>query len=204
MHRATVAICASRSLTDERRDGASGAPSNAAAVDEQRVPIGVVRAAHGVRGWVRMQVYGDGGDALVAGNAVTLVGEDAPERVCEIRQVTSGRKAGEARVAFVGVESREAADALRGWQVSVPASLLGPPGDDTYWSHDLIGCRMHSDEGRDIGEIAGVWETGASDVLVVRGADEREHLVPAAFLRDVDLAERRVVVELVPGLIEED
>ena len=190
-------------MTDDRR-GAPGAPVPDTSGDEQRVPIGVVRAAHGVRGWVRVQVFGDGDSALVSGNTVTLVGEDAPERACVIRQVTSGRKAGEARLAFEGVESREAADALRGLQVVVPASLLGEPGEDAYWAHDLVGCEMRAETGRVVGEITGVWETGASDVLIVRGSHDREHLIPAALMRDVDLEARRVVVELLPGLIEDD
>ena len=54
-----------------------------------------------------------------------------------------------------------------------------------------------------VGEIRGIWETGASDLLVIAAPGGREHLVPVALLRDVDLAAGRVVVELLPGLLED-
>ena len=191
----TAATRASRSLTDDRPVGAADAS------DERLVPIGRISAAHGVRGWLRMHVFGDGGDALRPGVALHVTESKGAKHVFELRQVTSGRKGGEARIALEGVPDREAADALRGADVAVAAAELGVAGDGEVWVHDLIGCRVASEHGEDIGEIRGLWEAGASDVLVVAAADGREHLVPAAFLRDIDLAARRVVVEVLPGLL---
>jgi 16S rRNA processing protein RimM len=49
-----------------------------------------------------------------------------------------------------------------------------------------------------------IWETGAHDVLVVEGEDGRRVLLPAAreFLREVDVAGRRVVIDVIPGLLD--
>jgi 16S rRNA processing protein RimM len=185
-------------LTDERPVGSADAS------DEKLIPIGRISAAHGVRGWLRMHVFGDGGDALRPGVALHVTGPKGGTQVYEIRQVTSGRKSGEARLALEGVSDRDAADALRGSVVAVAAAELGAAGDGEVWVHDLIGCRVASEAGEDIGEIRGLWEAGASDVLVVAARDGGEHLVPAAFLRDIDLAARRVVVEVLPGLLGDE
>jgi 16S rRNA processing protein RimM len=155
-----------------------------------------------LRGWLRVRVFGDAGDALRVGAPVTLVGESAREY--RVTQVTPGRIAGEIRVALEGVDGRTAADALRGARVWLPADRLAPLPRGQWWGHELVGCRVEGEDGATVGVITGIWETGAPDVLVVAADDGREHLVPAALLRDVDVAGRRAVIEVLPGLLEAD
>ena len=102
------------------------------------------------------------------------------------------------------------------------ADLEALPADEYYW-HQLVGCRVeeqvaeqdqereegHEEEGsevrgRAIGNVVEIWETGAHDVLVVRDDKGRQHLIPTAreFMQQVDLEERRIVVRLLPGLLE--
>jgi len=183
-------------LTDDRPAASAGSDG------EKLIPIGRISAVHGVRGWLRMQVFGDGGEALRPGVALQLTKPEGDVQVFELRQVTSGRKGGEVRVALEGVSERSAAEVLRGSGVAVAAHALGEAGEDEIWVHELVGCRVESEDGVVLGEIRGLWETGASDVLVVAAADGREHLVPAALLCDVDVVARRVVVEMLPGLID--
>jgi 16S rRNA processing protein RimM len=184
-------------LTDDRPAASAGSS------DERLIPIGRIAAAHGVRGWLRMQVFGDGGEALRPGVTLHVTMPEGGVQVFELRQVTAGRKAGEARVALAGVLDREAAEALRGSGVAVVAEALGEAADDEVWVHELVGCSVEGEDGVRVGEIRGLWEAGSADVLVVAAADGREHLVPAALLRDIDLTARRVVVELLPGLIDD-
>jgi 16S rRNA processing protein RimM len=90
-----------------------------------------------------------------------------------------------------GLRSREDALALLGHVLEVRASDAPAPEDDAFWVRDLIGMRAHCGE-RDLGEVTDVLERPANDVLVVRLADGREHLVP--FIREavpaVDVAAR--------------
>jgi 16S rRNA processing protein RimM len=184
-------------LTDDRPAAAAGDS------DEKLIPIGRISAAHGVRGWLRMQVFGDGGEALRPGVSLVLTPPEGGATVFELRQVTPGRKGGEVRLGLEGVSDRAAADALRGSAVAVAAAALGAADEGEVWVHDLVGCRVESEQGAALGEIRGLWEAGSSDVLVLAAADGREHLVPAALMRDIDLAARRVVIELLPGLIDD-
>ena len=72
-----------------------------------------------------------------------------------------------------------------------------------YLVKDLDGCRVLTETGEDLGEIKDVYPTGANDVFSVR-LGEREILVPALkeVVLEIDLAARRIVVRLPPGLRE--
>ena len=135
------------------------------------------------------------------------LGDAADDAAAERYAVLGGgdSRTGEIRLSLAGVDSRDAALALRGRIVLADAARLPAlPEGDHYW-FELVGCRVETAEGRVLGTVCELMATGAHDVLVVESADGKRHLIPTAerFLREVDVAARRVVVELVPGLIEE-
>ena len=104
---------------------------------------------------------------------------------------------------FEEVGDREAAEALRGEYLFVPAEDAPELPEGEYWPHQLLGCEVVTEEGRVLGTITDIVRSQANDVWVAAGP-EGEVLVPA--LREVvvsvDVRERRVVVREVPGLIE--
>jgi 16S rRNA processing protein RimM len=183
-------------------DSTSSTEAAASRPAGRSVLIGRVAGAHGLRGWLRVRVFGDVGDALRAGLVITLVGESPHEY--RVARVAPGRIAGEVRLALEGVDARAEAEALRGARVWLSADQLAPLPRGEWWGHELVGCRVEGEDGAPVGVITGIWETGAPDVLVVAADDGREHLVPAALLRDVDAAGRRAVIEVLPGLLEND
>ncbi len=170
--------------------------------------LGRVVGAHGVRGELRVRWLGDGPGNLLAVDEVDLAdparGPDDPTP--RHRRVTGGGlgRQGEVRLALEGVEDRDAARALLGCWVAVPSEALPPlPEGEFYW-YELVGCRVETAAGEPLGTVEELWETGAHDVLVVRDAAGRRHLVPAAreILREVDRAGRRLVVDPPEGLLE--
>jgi 16S rRNA processing protein RimM len=104
-------------------------------------------------------------------------------------------------VAFRGVEDRTSAETLRGRYLFVPASSAPRLPEGEYWSHDLVGCDVLTEDGRAIGRIREILHTQANDVWAADAADG-EVLIPALkdVVLDVDVAGRRVVVREVPGL----
>ena len=77
-------------------------------------------------------------------------------------------------------------------------ALPKPAPGELYWS-DLEGLRVRTVEGRELGTVSHLFETGANDVIVVKG--DRERLIP--FLRDsvvreVDLAAGTMIVDWDP------
>jgi len=174
--------------------------------------LGVVLGAHGLRGELRIRIFGDGPEGLAGMPAVELgSGLDDPElRRFAVRKVRDGRR-GEARVALEGIEDRDAAEALRGRQVIGEARHLEPLEPGEYRWFELVGCRVYradvpesAPEGL-VGTVREIWETGAHDVLVVENEEGQRHLLPAAqaFLREIDPAGRRIVYEVIPGLLDD-
>lgn len=192
----------SRSSTSRADRRADEAPA-ATTADDQRVEVGRVVGAHGLRGQLRVAAHDPASAPPEAGESVVLVSREGFAREFEVGRVTPGR-AGEWRVALVGLRQRDAAEALRGHRLERRADRLERLAEGEWYAYQLVGCRLEAEDGRALGQIRGIWETGGSDVLVVAGEGGRELLVPAALLRGVDPQARRAVVELLPGLLEDD
>ena len=167
-----------------------------------RVPIGRVVGAHGLRGGVRVRSFTGSVDGLLGLTRVALGrGEDDPDpRPFELRAVAAGRR-GELRMDLEGVRTRDDALAHKGLWVFADETELPALGPGEYYGHELLGCRVEGEDGRVVGRVREIWETGGSDLLVVRDDAGREHLLPAALLRRVDRRDRRIVVEILPGLL---
>jgi 16S rRNA processing protein RimM len=106
-------------------------------------------------------------------------------------------------VALDGVTDRNAAEALIGARVLVPAAELPPTADGEFYYHEIEGFRVETTDGQPLGTIASTFATGTNDVWVVRGS-RREHLIPviADVVRTIDRDARRVVIEPLPGLLD--
>jgi len=108
---------------------------------------------------------------------------------------------------FAGVDSITAAEALKGLIVAIPREERATLGEDEVYVGDLIGCLLVDVAGAEaatVGEIENVDRSGgAAPLLVVRGA-KGEVLVPftKSYLRKIDLAAKRVEMELPVGLVD--
>jgi 16S rRNA processing protein RimM len=96
-----------------------------------------------------------------------------------------------------GVEDRSAAEALRGFALSVPLNEAPALGPGEWWGHELAGCAVLAG-GRPVGTVSALLELPSCEVLEVRRADGGELLVPMVkdAVRDIDVAARRIEVDL--------
>jgi 16S rRNA processing protein RimM len=176
-----------------------------AVADPARVVLGRITGAHGSRGELRVRWLGDGPENLMRAPRVALGADagDATERWYEVRRSTLGRGE-EVRIELGGIESREAAAALTGLHVIGEAAHLATlPTGEHYW-FEWIGCAVSTADGRALGKVKEIWDAGAHDVLVVAEEETgRELLLPVvrALLREVDVAGRRIVIEVPEGLL---
>lgn len=175
--------------------------------EAQYVVLGRVVGAHGLRGQLRVRYFGDGPDELLRlDHLVLAASEDDPGAVAfEVARAGPGRP-GEVRIGLVGVARREAADDLCGRLVMTSPDQLEPLAPGEYYGYQLMGCRVEREDGREIGVVRDIWPAGEANVLVIEGEGGVEHLIPAAgeLLREVDIEGRRIVVDVIPGLLESD
>ncbi len=135
--------------------------------------MGQVAAPFGVHGWIKVRPFTEALDALLD-YPVWWLGRHGEWLEFPVLE---GRVHAKGLIALLrGCPDRDAAGGLKGSQIAVPrAQLPAAPQDQYYWA-DLIGLRVVNTQGVDLGRVAEMLETGANDVLVVRG--ERERLIP--------------------------
>ena len=115
-------------------------------------------------------------------------------------KIVDGRKQGKGLVALLpGFEDREQAVVLVGQQIFVERDQLPAAAEDEYYWSDLEGLEVHTTKGELLGQVEKLMETGANDVLVIRG--KREHLVPfiqGQYVKHVDLENGLIEVDWDP------
>lgn len=157
---------------------------------------------------MRVRYFGDGPENILGVPTLVLAEsergiEDPGAERFEVETGAPGRT-GEVRLALRDIKDRDAAEALQGRFVAVEAEHLRPlPEGEFYWI-ELIGCHVRSTEGRSIGTVKEIWETGAHDVLVIEAENGQRCLVPTArsLMKEVDISAGRIVVEDLPGLFD--
>jgi len=156
------------------------------------VVMGRVAAPFGIKGWVKVQPFSEDPGTLMDFESWRIGrGEQQVHFTVEAIQDHSNTLVAK----LVGIDDRDSAYALRGQEISVARSELPPPEENEYYWSDLIGLKAVNREGIELGRVDSLLETGAQDVLVVKG--KREHLIPfvSAYVGKVDLAAGQIEVD---------
>lgn len=105
-----------------------------------------------------------------------------------------------------GCNDREAAEALRGAELQLRLEDSAPLPEGVYYHWQILGLRVVTEDGRQLGEVSEILETGANDVYLVRSSDGGELLLPAlrTVVLQVDERAGQLLVRLPPGLVEPD
>ena len=159
------------------------------------VSIGRVVRAVGLKGFV-----GVGG----TDGGLARLGRVVLERGGQRRQLAVLEARPQGRVWAVrleGISDRTSAEGLVGATVLAERDELGEAGEGSHYWADLEGLPVVTVEGRRVGTVTGLYETGGVDVLVVTG-ERGEALIPLAPYVEVDLQAKRIVVDPPAGLLD--
>ncbi len=143
---------------------------------DRKIVVGRIAGLYGVRGWVKVYSWTSPREAILGYSPwqVKLGGE------WRKMPVKAGRKQGKGVVARLeGYGDRNAAAGLLGADIAVSRFQLPETAAGEYYWADLVGLKVVTRDGVELGEVKTLIETGANDVLVVRG--ERERLIPCLF-----------------------
>ncbi len=166
----------------------------------ESVVVGHFNGPWGVQGWVRVFSHT---------RPPTAIFDYRPWRVGDAEVVVEDwRKAGPRLVARLrGIDTPEAAAALGRSEIWVPRSCLPESGPGHYYWHDLIGLEVVNLDDHVYGCVAALLETGAHDVLDVRGDSHGQVLIPFVvdeFVHRVDLDAGRILVDWPVEWLEDD
>lgn len=167
--------------------------------------LGQVVRPHGVRGGLKIKVSDERPDRFQAGQAVLLKG---PREKGEGQtfQVKSYSEEGLFGILYLeDCQSLDQAETLRGFSLYVDRTDLPDLPQDRFYILDLEGLDVVNEEGLDRGRVESVLSTWANDVLALR-YQGREILIPfvKAFIREIDLDRRQIVIHEWEGLFDEN
>jgi len=157
----------------------------------------------GLDGGIKVEPYAD---PLAFAPGLAAVYVEETEGHLARYEVEGVRRAGASWVLKLrGMDTREQAGRLVGHEMLIPRSAAPSLPEGTYYHADLVGLRVQSEEGRELGRIVEILQTGANDVYVVHG-QQGEWLLPATreIVRGVDLAGEIMLVHPLEGMIESE
>lgn len=135
-------------------------------------------------------------------NKDQIIDQNIFDQVCVLEQ---GKEHGNAVVAKIaGIDTRTQAEALVGTEIWVETAILLDHADGEYYWFQLVGLNVVTAEGKELGVVTSLIETGANDVLVVRdkhsssAGKKQEVLIPYLpdnVVKQVDLEQQQIVVE---------
>lgn len=178
----------------------SGARPDPEAAGGAYLNVGKTLSPYGLKGEIAVRPLTDDADRWLELREVSYLDGDQRR---ELTVASAWMHADRVIVRFAGYDTREAVAALKGrlLQVSRDQSPALPAG--TYWMADLVGLAAETTAGEPIGTVRDVYQAG-NDLLEIVTPDGRELLVPMvrAFVREVDLAGKRLVLDPIPGLLD--
>ncbi len=165
--------------------------------------VGVVGKPHGVHGDVLVEIITDFPERLSAGVRFGLGPDAGPDEFHEAFAVRYHK--GAWLLSVTGLRRREDVEPWRGRFMFLPEQALEELPEGYYYEHHLVGLECRSAAGEELGVVTGLDPSGGQTRLVVRRG-QREFLVPYVpeIVREVDLDGRVVVLEPIPGLLDDD
>jgi len=173
---------------------------------DSRLLVGYIGKCHGIIGEVTLTLVTD--DAFRLETLETVFIGDSPDRAKPVRvksfRLHRTKRGVSALMRFEGVDSRESARALLTHQVFARLADLPPLADDEYFLDDLAGLSVFTEGGERIGIVKEILQMPAHEVLRVMRDGAEDALIPAvpAFIREVNVAQGRLVIELIEGLLD--
>ncbi len=180
-------------MNDGRRVGNLAGDNGVTDDLTQPVRLGRIVGLFGVQGWVKVYSYTDPREAVLNYDGWLLDREEGWQRV----ELAEGKRHGKSVIArLAGIDDREAAARLVGSDICVERGALPEPEDGSYYWADLEGMTVVHKDGSELGKVAYVMATGANDVLVTEGPQER--LIPfiaEKVVLDVDVTKGVITVD---------
>lgn len=170
----------------------------------QRIAVGYVTRPKGVKGQVKVEPLTHDPRRFARLTEVVLSREGGPERWLRLEE---WRIEGRSLVLkFAGIDTcEEAREQLVKGYLTIAPEEAAPLPPDTFYVHDLIGCRVETEAGALLGQLTEVLQLPSTDAYAVRPAEGGDEiLIPAVgdFVVEVSPAQRRVVVRGVEDLLK--
>lgn len=169
--------------------------------NDELVPVGKITGTHGIKGLLKVYSYSGNIESLQSAETAFLKGKDGLLREYTVKSVSA--HGGGFILGLDNFSDINQVMSLAGSELCLKRSLLPVPDKDEYYWSDLIGLTVHTDEGVELGTLVDIFETGSSDIYVVRGGS-KEYLIPAIadVIAHVDIMGKKMIITPLDGLLD--
>jgi len=162
--------------------------------------IGKIVNTFGIKGMVKVKPFTDDINKFNILKKVYIESQNTKKEY-EIEKAQEHKNM--ALIKFKGIDTIEQANLLRDGLIIVDRENLEPLEEGTYYIVDLIGLEVYTDEGKLLGIIKDIYNTGSNDIYVIKNELEKEILLPGIddVIKEIDIDNKKIIVHLLPGLI---
>ena len=169
---------------------------------EEMLRVGVICSTHGVKGEVKVYPTTDDPERFRQLKEV-IVDTKKEQFTLIIQQVRFFKNM--VILKFKEYDTINAVEKYKACDLLIHRSQAVPLNPGEYFIADLIGLAVFTDEGKKLGQLKDVMQTGANDVYVIQQPNGKELLIPAIkdCIKNIDISGGKMVVHLLPGLRDE-
>jgi 16S rRNA processing protein RimM len=168
---------------------------------DELVLVGKIIGTHGIKGLLKVYSYSGNIQSLQSAGTVFLKDKKGLLSEHVLKSVTA--HAGGFIVGLDDFADINLVLPLNGSELYVKLSQLPAPDEDEYYWRNLIGLTVVTDQGAELGTLVDIFETGSSDIYVVRG-ESKEYLIPAIadVINLVDVPGKKMIITPLEGLLD--
>jgi 16S rRNA processing protein RimM len=165
------------------------------------ITVGKIIGTHGIKGQLKVYSYSGNIESLRAVRTILL--KSPKGDLTEYELQNAAPHSGKFILTITGMDNINQVESLIGCEICLMRSQLPETSEDEYYWCDLIGLEVLTVDGLALGRISNIFETGSSDIYVVRNGDQ-ELLIPAIadVIANVDLKNGKITVTPLEGLLD--
>ena len=142
---------------------------------DKKIHVGKIAGAHGIKGWLKIISFTSPPENIVQYSS-WIIQKDGKDQVYTV--VEGKQNHNKIIVKLRDIDDRTQAEKLKNSEIKIMRSELPNLGDQKYYWSDLEGLKVISIDQESIGIVDSLFETGANDVLVVKGKNNKRILIP--------------------------
>ncbi|CAM2898161.1 ribosome maturation factor RimM [Paenibacillus sediminis] len=172
-------------------------------MSDSLLTVGKIVNTHGIRGELKILSHTDFPDVRFAKNSLLQIVNPDTMEIIPVHVESSRLHKNMYIVKFKEYNNINDVEKYKGWMIKVSKDQTVDLEEGEYYFHEIIGCRVVSEEGEELGVITEILTPGANDVWVVKTPSGKSILLPVIddVILDVNVADQLVKVHLMEGLL---
>lgn len=168
---------------------------------EKYLEIGQIVNTFGIKGMVKIKPFTENTKKRFDNLKKVYIKTKKEKKEYEIEEIKYHKEMVLAK--FKGIETIEEAEKFRNSYLLINRENEKPLEKGTYYIVDMVGLEVYTDEGEKLGILDDIFNSGSSDIYVVKNELGKQILLPAIkeVIKNIDMENRKITVHLIKGLM---